>query len=307
MSSAPREGSETAALVNAAIALASTLGIKKLLVLADEVQDVRLLERLAADEITIVWLSRGAQDTIVGERNKDLLIPIPDTALSRNAQMTLGLLLACLNDQVHLDESIVCLLGSVGSRRLDTLFIANPRRDFPWFQKPDITGGGNSNFTQEFVRLIDIALQFASEGREGRPIGTTFVLGDPDKMAPFLRQMILNPCEGHNRKDRSIHNPEFVETLRELAALDGAFVVSTKGVVESAGTYLDAQSKKVKLRPGLGARHTSAAAFTAETSAIAVVISSSSGTVTVFDDGRAILELERSLPPTGSKRPKGKS
>ena len=75
-----------------------------------------------------------------------------------------------------------------------------------------------------------------------------------------LRQLMLNPLKGHAQTARSIHNPDLLETLRELAAMDGAFVVSRRGVVDSAGTYLDAPVGRGRLRPGLGARHAAALA-----------------------------------------------
>ena len=50
--------------------------------------------------------------------------------------------------------------------------------------------------------------------------------------------------------------------------------------------------RKAKLRAGLGARHAGFAVIAA-TDALATVVSSSSGTVTVVSEGRAILELER--------------
>ena len=67
-----------------------------------------------------------------------------------------------------------------------------------------------------------------------------------------------------------------------------------KGIVESAGTYLDAAAHRISLKPGLGARHTSAAAITARTDSVAVVVSESSGTVTVFNEGSIVFELEKS-------------
>jgi DNA integrity scanning protein DisA with diadenylate cyclase activity len=152
--------------------------------------------------------------------------------------------------------------------------------------------------TREFVRLLEIAIRLSAEGREGKPIGAVFVLGDPERIEPHVRQLIFNPCKGHARSVRNIHNPEFLETLRELAALDGAFVVDNRGVVERAGVYLDAPaSKKVRVRRGLGSRHVAAAAITARTDALALVISESSGNITVFAQGAALLELEK--PPAG--------
>jgi DNA integrity scanning protein DisA with diadenylate cyclase activity len=149
--------------------------------------------------------------------------------------------------------------------------------------------------TSEFVRLLQIALQFAREGNEGRPIGTVFVLGKTREMKPYLRQLVLNPCCGHPRSRRNIHNPDFLESLRELSALDGAFIVNTRGVVERAGAYLNVSGKAHGLRAGWGARHTAAALITARTKSVSIAISQSSGTVTVFLGGRAILEMEQAV------------
>ena len=68
--------------------------------------------------------------------------------------------------------------------------------------------------------------------------------------------------------------------------------MNRRGVVGSAGTYLDAPIGKGPLSPGLGARHAAGLAITAVTNSTAVVISASSGTVLVYDDGQPILELE---------------
>jgi DNA integrity scanning protein DisA with diadenylate cyclase activity len=117
------------------------------------------------------------------------------------------------------------------------------------------------------------------------------VLGDPEKLAPHLRQLILNPCAGHPKRARSLQTTEIIETMRELAALDGAFVVSASGVVESAGTYLDAPGGGVQLPSGFGARHAAAAAITVEGNALAIVLSESSGRVTLFHRGQIVLQL----------------
>jgi DNA integrity scanning protein DisA with diadenylate cyclase activity len=83
-----------------------------------------------------------------------------------------------------------------------------------------------------------------------------------------------------------------------LAFLDGAFLIDNRGVVTAAGVYLDAPAtKKVRVRRGLGSRHMAAAAVTAKTNALALVISESSGNITVFAKGAVLLELEK--PPAG--------
>ena len=91
--------------------------------------------------------------------------------------------------------------------------------------------------TRELVRVIDITMRLSREGREGKPPGTVFVIGEPESLKKHLRQLVLNPCDGHPQKHRNIHDPIFFETIREFTALDGAFVANKRGIVESAGTY----------------------------------------------------------------------
>jgi len=287
-----QENAESRQLVQAAFDLARSLSITELLVQADELRDIRRVEKLREQE-RILWLTREADEIPVSVDSDDEVIRIPDVTLTRMSQIKFGLLLASLKGSIELDHSILCLSGVAGSQRLDTLLITNPRRDFPWFREQDVQQTRELIATRELATIIDIALKLAVEGREGKTIGTAFVLGEMEELAPHLRQLVLNPLEGHPKKNRNIHDAQFVETIREFAALDGAFLVSNRGVVETAGTYLDAPSGRAKAAKGLGARHTAAAAITAETSAIAVVLSASSHTVTVFHAGESILELER--------------
>lgn len=78
------------------------------------------------------------------------------------------------------------------------------------------------------------------------------------------------------------------------ATIDGAFVIRGDGVIMSAGVFLKSAKPAESLPAGLGARHTAAAAITATTAAVSVVISQSTGMVSVFRKGRRILALEKS-------------
>ena len=81
-------------------------------------------------------------------------------------------------------------------------------------------------------------------------------------------------------------------SIKELAQLDGAFVISGSGVVEAAGRHLDAVNTVTRQLKGLGSRHRAAASITMHSEAIAVVVSQSSGRVTVFDEGKIIASLD---------------
>ena len=287
----PEDHQETRELVKSAFSLARAVGVKTLVVQADEISDMRLVETLRDDE-RIIWVARDRKQIPVSDPSKDVVMAMPDVILNRLSQLNLALFLAALNHHVGSDERVLGLSGVTGSQRLDTLVIAKPERDYPWLRhhKSEVA------VTRHLARLLEIALRFAREGREGSPIGAIFVLGGRDTLSSRVRQLILNPLQGHPQTARSIHNPDFLETLRELAAMDGAFVVNRRGVVDSAGAYLNASVGPGRLSPGLGARHAAALSITAVTDAAAVVISSSSGTVTVYDGGETVLELERAYP-----------
>src|SRR4029453_16494735 len=45
--------------------------------------------------------------------------------------------------------------------------------------------------------LLELAVEIAREGREGRRIGTLFTLGDAEAVMAWSRPLILNPLEGH--------------------------------------------------------------------------------------------------------------
>jgi DNA integrity scanning protein DisA with diadenylate cyclase activity len=142
------------------------------------------------------------------------------------------------------------------------------------------------------MAVVDIALDIGAVGREGRPVGTTFIIGDAEHVMNASHQAVFNPFKGYPKKERLISRPEVVESIKELAKLDGAFVVSDKGTVEAAGRHLDARGVLTKQLRGLGSRHRAAAGMTRMTDAVAVVVSESTGRVTVFEKGHIVSTLE---------------
>lgn len=139
-------------------------------------------------------------------------------------------------------------------------------------------------------RVVVLAVELAREGREGRKIGTIFVVGDAEAVLAYSRPLILDPLYGHTDEDKHISDPNVRETIKELAQLDGAFVIADDGTILSAARYIDADSTGINLPLGLGSRHMAAASITQRTGAVAVVVSESS-VVRMFDDGELIAEV----------------
>jgi diadenylate cyclase len=139
-------------------------------------------------------------------------------------------------------------------------------------------------------QIVSLAVEIAREGREGRKIGTLFVVGDSGAVIKRSKPLILDPLHGHPDESKQIENPDVRETIKELAQLDGAFLVSNSGVVLSAARYIDAASDSLDLPLGLGSRHMAGASISQQTSAVSVVVSESS-MVRMFDDGELVSEI----------------
>jgi len=138
--------------------------------------------------------------------------------------------------------------------------------------------------------LIGLAVEIAREGREGRRIGTLFTIGDEDAVLAKSRSLILDPLAGHPEHVRHLNDPNLRGTIKELAQLDGAFVVSATGVVIAACRYLDAAASPVELPLGLGSRHIAGAHISSATRAVGIVVSESA-VVRLFCHGHLIGEI----------------
>jgi diadenylate cyclase len=138
--------------------------------------------------------------------------------------------------------------------------------------------------------LIELAVEIAREGREGKRVGTLFMLGDENAVLARSRSLILDPLLGHPESARQITNLNLRGTIKELAQLDGGFVVSHAGIVLSACRYLDALAAEVEVPLGLGSRHIAAANMSAVTKAVGIVVSESS-VVRIFCHGQLVGEI----------------
>jgi DNA integrity scanning protein DisA with diadenylate cyclase activity len=138
--------------------------------------------------------------------------------------------------------------------------------------------------------LVGLAVEIAREGREGKRVGTLFTLGDEAAVLARSRPLILDPLLGHPESSRHVADLNLRGTIKELAQLDGGFVVSRDGIFLSACRYLDAVAAEVDVPLGLGSRHIAAANMSAVTKAVGIVVSESS-VVRLFCHGRLVGEI----------------
>lgn len=223
------------------------------------------------------------------------IIHLPRVDMTRMSQIKMAVVLAISLHLIELGDKIIFVTGVPDRDTLDAVLFLDTAKESEVLTSQGVNGISDNVKPEVFQVTLGIALELSTRGREGKPVGTIFVMGDEEKVLQLSKQMIINPFKGYTDDERNILNPSLRETMREFAALDGAFVISDEGLVLTAGRYLGAASDEETLPRGLGSRHIAAAGITALTKATAIVISESTGDVRIFKNGKILMEIEKPI------------
>jgi len=284
-----------AAMICHARQIAEEIGAHALLVYIDVVKSRDNLKTLCQDPRCILAV-RGKEtwdDLSVLQNGQMKVLQLPDLKLNRHSQMKVAAMIALSQGLIQRNQLLVFLSGSPKYGIFDNLAVVDLDREIEMFSFSNLDIAGQIAQPAVFERLLTLALELAQEGKEGKPIGTVFVLGDHEKVLGMSSQMIINPFAGVPETDRNILDPEIKETIREFSALDGAFIIRDDGVILAAGRHLSPSVETSELPQGLGARHRCAAGITALTKAISVAISESTGDIRIFSRGKLFLEIQK--------------
>ena len=222
---------------------------------------------------------------------EDLGMPTHSIAGSVTGGISISLLYALTEQRIRQNDVIVNVYGSHDPSVIDTIQITDVETVFRLFFSVSQELELDAATQRVMLRVVELAAELATEGREGKPIGALFVVGDTENVSAHCHQMLMNPFKGYDERHRNILDPGLTETVKELARIDGAFVISNTGVIQSAGTYLRVDVEIPQLPSGLGARHAAAASITAVSEAVAIAISESTRQVSIFRHGRRLIVL----------------
>ena len=237
-------------------------------------------------ELKTILVTRTALEPSEDEREFTETIQVRSFSNQRLAQLRSAMLVALTRGVVKFSDRICCVGGITGSNQFDTLVVVDIEREFQ-----TLLTGSTADLLPEDVkpevleRVIAVATELAVEGREGRPVGCLFVVGGTEKVQTMTKPLVLNPFYGYKEEERNILNPFMDETVKEFSSIDGAFVIRGDGVVEAAGSLIQATDSTHSLPSGLGSRHAAAAAISVAANCISIVVSSSTGQVTLFRRG----------------------
>lgn len=245
-----------------------------------------------------ILVTRNLVETGDGDDDKTEVIQVRSFSNQRLAQLRSAVLVALTRGVISFNDRVCCLGGITGSNQFDTLVVVDVEREFQ-----ALLTGQNDLLPEDvkpevLERVIAVATELAVEGREGRPVGCLFVVGDTGRVEKLTKPLVLNPFYGYKEEDRNILNPFMDETVKEFSSIDGAFIIRGDGVVMSAGSLIQATDYDHALPSGLGSRHAAAAAVSVATQCISIVVSSSTGQVTLFRRGVMLPLTDKKMTAT---------
>ena len=285
-------------LIKTAFSFAKKIKANAVLLHLDALDDLETEEKLPK-KIKLILLSKKKRldtsdkngPTVLTRSNGNVVLP--RTNLTRLTLIKISTMLALSQGLIEQNSIIVVATGYPETGYLDMIHIVDTSKESEVITSKGVTTIAESVRPEVFQAILNIVSELSDKGREGKPIGTIFVLGDHEKVLQLSRQMIMNPFQGYDEDDRNIMSASIKDTVREFSALDGAFVISDEGTIITAGRYLGAAAEDTSIPRGLGSRHMAASGITTLTNAVAFVISESSGDIRIFKNGRIIMHLEK--------------
>ncbi|MDR0354001.1 MAG: diadenylate cyclase [Opitutaceae bacterium] len=223
----------------------------------------------------------------------ETIIQVRTFSKQRLAQLRSAILVAITRGVLNFTDRVCCLGGIAGSNQFDAVVVVDVGREFQTLLTRHTDLLPDDVKPEVLERVLGIAIELAVEGREGKPVGCLFVLGDTARVDTLTKPLVMNPFYGYKEEDRNILNPFMDETVKEFSSIDGAFVIRGDGVVMSAGSLIQASDNDHALPSGLGSRHAAAAAISVVAQCIAIAVSSSTGQVSLFRNGVMLPLMEK--------------
>ncbi len=207
-------------------------------------------------------------------------------------KLTQALLGAVADDKLPPGADVLALYSGIEAGRIDSLSCIRLDEHLGRLTARDLRKLETKVPLETLKTVVDLAVEIGREGREGKPVGTIFVVGDSRNVLKSSEPLGFDPVKGYSRSERNIQDGRVREAIKEIAPLDGAVIVSSDGTVQATCRYLNATAANVTMSKGLGARHWAAAAITKKTRAVAITVSESNGTVRLFHRGEVLLRIE---------------
>jgi len=277
-------------LLALALELARKLGAAGVLILPESPLEWDSI-RSAAEDLPIIVAASSERHLTAARQAGLIVVELEPAEVSIAERISLALIEAVANDILLAGARVVAVYSGFDVEDLDSITVIRLGEHLERLTSRDLRALETSVPFETLKAVVDVAVEIGREGREGKAVGSLIVVGDARRVLARSRPLGFDPFKGYRRKERNVRDSRVREAIKEIAQLDGAFVVARDGTVEAACRLIDAPVTGLSLPKGLGTRHWAAAAITEATQAVAVVVSQSNGTVRLFQNGDVILRI----------------
>lgn len=283
----------TAAIVKMSVEMAVKLNADAILVLLDGATDWKKLRNSAADCPVPIIVALDLPSDLEGAAEAGLKpLPLNKEKAPLLERLQHALLEAAADEFMRPNGDVIAVYSGFQQGKLDSISHMQLDERMRRLTVRDLQRLESSVPLKTLKAVVDLAVQIGREGREGKPVGSLFVVGDTRRVLEHTKDSGADPYRGYNKKHRSLMDPRVVEDAKEIAQLDGAFVISADGYIERSRQMLEVSHEDLTMSKGLGARHWAGAAISRKTKAIAVVVSQSTGTVRLYQNGDLVMRIE---------------
>lgn len=288
---------QLSSILQAALQLAKANDADGLLLLLEAQVDWKKLQSLASKIEAFVVATNSPEIFEAAQKAdlKSILLERHETSVQN--QLTQALLSSVAMEHISSSSTIVTVFGWFDQDVVDSISLLKLTERLGRLSAADLRKLETEVPLETLRTVVDLAVELGREGREGKPIGALFVVGDHRKVLRQSRPSGFDVVKGHTKAERNLLDSKIHESVKELAQLDGAFVINSDGTIEASGRLIDTLPVEVTMTRGLGARHFAAAAISKNTKAIAVVVSQSGGTVRLYQNGEVVLRIEALARP----------
>lgn len=274
-----------------AVKLSKASEADAILVLLDSPTDWERLKEMAGKNRVLIAMDRESE--LEGART----VGLPTVLIDRDKapvldKLTQALLESVADDLLTHNGNVIALYSGFEAGRIDSVSFIRLDEHLGRLTARDLQALETSVPLDTLKQVVDLAVEIGREGREGKPVGTMFIVGDTRKVANVCHSAGFDAVKGYGRKERNLQDRRTREAVKEIAQLDGGFLISADGTVEKSCQIVGATHANITLSKGLGSRHWAAAAITKSTNSLAVVVSESNGTVRLFQNGEIVLRIE---------------
>ena len=210
----------TRSMVRHAHAIAREVGARIILLHADVVEEDCDLAALIEDvNFRVILVSRRQGFAApAGWGELCSVVRTPDVPMTRTGQIKVAILVSAAEGLVHAGDRVLCLTGLDLSGTIDTVMVLDMGKEIELFSASTAEPLPGDVMPTVFERVLTLAGELGVEGREGRPVGTVFVIGDTDRVLAQSHQLVINPFHGYPEEERNILAARLEDTWRPGAS-----------------------------------------------------------------------------------------